>query len=98
MARPASIATRETHCFVPHRLNPRASAEQTATDPMPIGTALSRSRGSALECGSIQEGQAACNVPAASENVKGKTMLIRIVLMLAELGQGGHKLRENLGF
>jgi four helix bundle protein len=55
-------------------------------------------RGSALECGSIQDCPEACKVLTAAENVQGKTMLIRIVSMLTKLGQRGHEVRENPGF
>jgi four helix bundle protein len=54
-------------------------------------------RGSALECGSIQDCLEACNVLTAVENAQGKTMLIRIVAMLTKLGERSHEVRENPG-
>jgi len=54
-------------------------------------------RGSALECGSIQDCLEACNVLSAVENAQGKTMLIRIVAMLTKLGERSHEVRENPG-
>ncbi len=55
-------------------------------------------RGSALECGSIQDCLEACNVLTAEENEQGKTMLIRIVSMLTKLGQRSHEVREEPDF
>jgi four helix bundle protein len=54
-------------------------------------------RGSALECGAIQDCLKACNVLTAAENTQGKTMLIRIVSMLTKLGQRSLEARENPG-
>jgi len=54
-------------------------------------------RGSALECGSIQDCLEACNVLTAVESAQGKALLMRIVAMLTKLGQRNHEVRENLG-
>ena len=54
-------------------------------------------RGSALECGSIQDCLEACGVLTAAENAQGKTMLIRIVSMLTKLGQRNQEVRANPG-
>ena len=52
-------------------------------------------RGSALECGSIQDCLEACHVLTAAENAQAKTMLIRIVSMLPKLGSRSHDVREK---
>ena len=52
-------------------------------------------RGSALECGSIQDCLEACSALSAAENGQGKEMLIRIVSMLTKLGQRSHEVRED---
>jgi four helix bundle protein len=54
-------------------------------------------RGSALECGSIQDCLEVCNALSAQENARGKTMLIRIVAMLTKLAQHNHEVRESSG-
>ncbi|HYN79378.1 MAG TPA: four helix bundle protein [Lamprocystis sp. (in: g-proteobacteria)] len=54
-------------------------------------------RGSALECGSIQDCLEACNVLTAVENAQGKAVLNRIVAMLTKLGQRSHEVRESPG-
>ncbi len=54
-------------------------------------------RGSALECGSIQDCLEACKVLTAFETAQGKTMLIRIVAMFTKLGQRSHEVREDQG-
>jgi four helix bundle protein len=54
-------------------------------------------RGSALECGSIQDCLEVCGVLTAAENAQGKTMLIRIVSMLTKLGQRNCEVQENPG-
>jgi len=52
-------------------------------------------RGSALECGAIQDCLAVCGVLTAADNAQGKTMLIRIVSMLTKLGQRNGEVRES---
>jgi hypothetical protein len=52
-------------------------------------------RGSALECGSIQDFLEACGVLAADENARSKAMLVRIVSMQTRLGQRSHGVGEN---
>ena len=53
---------------------------------MLIGATISRSRGSALHCGSVQDDLQACSVLIAAENGQGKALLIRIVSILTKLG------------
>jgi len=92
------IKARANNGFPSHDRSPRASPKATARGPAPIGAAFFEiARGSALECGSIQDCLEACNVLTAEKNAQGKTMLIRIVAMLTRLGQRSHEVRENPG-
>ena len=52
-------------------------------------------RGSALECGAIQDVLQVCGALGAEENATRKTMLDRIVAMLTKLGQRGYTIREE---
>jgi four helix bundle protein len=52
-------------------------------------------RGSALECGAIQDCLEVCGVLTVADNAQGKTMLIRIVSMLTKLGQRNDEARES---
>ncbi len=51
-------------------------------------------RGSALECGAIQNVLEVCGAPAPEENANAKKLLDRIVAMLTKLGQRGYRVRE----
>jgi hypothetical protein len=53
---------------------------------MLIGATFSRSRGSALQCGSVQDYLQACSVLIAAEKGQGKALAIRIVSILTKLG------------
>jgi four helix bundle protein len=52
-------------------------------------------RGSALECGAIQEVLEVCGAMSADENVKAKEVLDRIVAMLTRLDRRGYAVREE---
>jgi four helix bundle protein len=52
-------------------------------------------RGSALECGAIQDVLEVCGGLAAEENAKAKAVLDRIVAMLTRLGRRGYAIREE---
>jgi len=51
-------------------------------------------RGSALECGAIQDVLEVCGVLSSQENTEAKKLLDRIVAMLTKLGQRGYSIRE----
>ena len=51
-------------------------------------------RGSAMECGAIQDVLEVCGALSAEENAKGKAVLDRIVAMLTRLGRRGYVVRE----
>ena len=51
-------------------------------------------RGSALECGAIQDVLQVCGALGAEENARRKTTLDRIVAMLTKLGQRGYTIPE----
>jgi four helix bundle protein len=55
-------------------------------------------RGSALACASILDCLKACEVLAVAQDKQGKTMLIRIVSMLTQLGRREHEIRETSVF
>jgi four helix bundle protein len=55
-------------------------------------------RGSALECASILDCLKACEVLTVAQDKQGKTMLIRIVSMLTQLGRRDHVIRETSVF
>lgn len=52
-------------------------------------------RGSALECGAIQDVLQVCGALAAEENARRKATLDRIVAMLTKLGQRGYTMHEE---
>ena len=52
-------------------------------------------RGSALECGAIQDVLQVCGALTEEENVRRKTTLDRIVAMLTKLGQRGYTIHEE---
>ena len=52
-------------------------------------------RGSALECGAIQDVWQVCGALGAEENARRKTTLDRIVAMLTKLGQRGYTIHEE---
>jgi len=52
-------------------------------------------RGSALECGAVQDVLQVCGAISAEENVKAKALLDRIVAMLTKLGQRGYSIQED---
>ena len=54
-------------------------------------------RGSALECGAVQDVLEVCGALSAEENAGRKLMLDRIVAMLTRLGQRGYRLHEEAG-
>jgi len=51
-------------------------------------------RGSALECGAVQDVLQVCGALTAEENEKNKDLLDRIVAMLTKLGQRGYAVHE----
>jgi four helix bundle protein len=51
-------------------------------------------RGSALECGAIQDVLEVCGALPPAENANAKKLLDRIVAMLTKLGQRGYSVRE----
>ena len=55
-------------------------------------------RGSALACASILDCLKACEVLTVAQDKQGKTMLIRIVSMLTQLGRRDHEIRETSVF
>ena len=54
-------------------------------------------RGSALECGAIQDVLQVCCALTEAENAKRKATLDRIVAMLTKLGQRGYTIQEEAG-
>ncbi len=52
-------------------------------------------RGSALECGAVQDVLQVCGALPADENTNRKALLDRIVAMLTKLGQRGYAVHEN---
>jgi four helix bundle protein len=50
-------------------------------------------RGSALECGAIQDVLEVCGALSSPENTEAKKLLDRIVAMLTRLGQRGYSVR-----
>ena len=52
-------------------------------------------RGSALECGAIQDVLEGCGALSAEENAGAKAVLDRIVAMLTRLGRRGYTVREE---
>ena len=52
-------------------------------------------RGSALECGAVQDVLQVCGALSAEENAIRKALLDRIVAMLTKLGQRGYAVHEN---
>jgi four helix bundle protein len=52
-------------------------------------------RGSALECGAIQDVLEVCGAISHQENIEAKLLLDRIVAMLTKLGQRGYAFREE---
>jgi len=53
-------------------------------------------RGSALECGAVQDVLQVCGALAADENTNRKALLDRIVAMLTKLGRRGYAVHQNL--
>jgi len=54
-------------------------------------------RGSALECGAVQDVLQVCGAISAEENEMAKALLDRIVAMLTKLGQRGYAVHEEPG-
>jgi four helix bundle protein len=52
-------------------------------------------RGSALECGAIQDVLEVCGALSAEENARAKAVLDRIVAMLTKLGRRGYTVAED---
>lgn len=52
-------------------------------------------RGSALECGAVQDVLHVCGALSAEENANRKALLDRIVAMLTKLGQRGYVVHED---
>jgi four helix bundle protein len=52
-------------------------------------------RGSALECGAVQDVLQECGALSSEENNKAKVLLDRIVAMLTRLGQRGYTVSEE---
>jgi four helix bundle protein len=52
-------------------------------------------RGSALECGAVQDVLHVCGALSADENATRKALLDRIVAMLTKLGQRGYAVHED---
>lgn len=52
-------------------------------------------RGSALECGAIQDVLTVCGALSSQDNAAQKMLLDRIVAMLTKLGQRGYSVREE---
>ena len=52
-------------------------------------------RGSALECGAVQDVLQVCGALPAEENAHRKALLDRIVAMLTKLGQRGYTIHED---
>jgi len=71
-----------------------AEGNGKATDGDPRGH-FEIARGSALECGAIQDVLEVCGTLSAAENAKAKQVLDRIVAMLTRLGRRGYSVREE---
>ena len=56
---------------------------------------LEIARGSALECGAVQDGLEVCGAMSSEENARAKKLLDRIVAMLTKLGQRGYTVAEQ---
>ena len=54
-------------------------------------------RGSALECGAVQDVLQVCGALTAEQNAQAKMVLDRIVAMLTKLGQRGYAIHEEAG-
>lgn len=54
-------------------------------------------RGSALECGAVQDVLEVCGALSSEDNAKAKALLDRIVAMLTKLGQRGYVVHEACG-
>ncbi|MDD8051309.1 MAG: four helix bundle protein [Verrucomicrobiota bacterium] len=52
-------------------------------------------RGSALECGAVQDVLNVCGALSEEENLRRKALLDRIVAMLTKLGQRGYTVHED---
>ena len=52
-------------------------------------------RGSALECGAVQDVLEVCDAITSAENAQAKKLLDRIVAMLTKLGQRGYSVGEG---
>ena len=52
-------------------------------------------RGSALECGAVQDVLQVCEALPPADNAKAKIFLDRIVAMLTKLGQRGYTINED---
>ena len=52
-------------------------------------------RGSALECGAVQDVLEVCGALSAEENTSRKALLDRIVAMLTKLGQRGYAVQDD---
>ena len=52
-------------------------------------------RGSALECGAVQDVLEVCGAISPTENAEAKKLLDRIVAMLTKLGQRGYSVGEE---
>ena len=52
-------------------------------------------RGSALECGAVQDVLQVCGALSSEENATSKALLDRIVAMLTKLGQRGYAVHED---
>jgi four helix bundle protein len=52
-------------------------------------------RGSALECGAVQDVLQVCGAMSEEENIQAKNRLDRIVAMLTKLGQRGYCVEEE---
>ena len=53
-------------------------------------------RGSALECGAIQDVLEVCGAISSQENAEAKKLLDRIVAMLTKLGKRGYTISETI--
>ena len=54
-------------------------------------------RGSALECGAVQDVLQVCGALTAEQNAQSKMVLDRIVAMFTKLGQRGYAIHEERG-
>jgi len=53
-------------------------------------------RGSALECGAVQDVMEVCGALSKAENAKAKDLLDRVVAMLTKLGQRGYSVGDEI--